>query len=129
MISDSLTLFSERLILLRKLQLLSISEFSRNLGISKSMVSKFENNINSPSALVLLKMANYFCVSIDYLLGRSDDPEWSKYLPPAEEAFFNHPDTWPELINQYKQEKAANPNSLAPIFLRSGEIFRENHKK
>ena len=91
------------------------------------MISKFENNINSPSAIVLLKMANYFCVSIDYLLGRSDDPEWSKYLPPAEEAFFNHPDTWSKLIGQYKENKAANPISLAPVFLRSCEIIRENH--
>jgi len=127
LIIDSPTLFSAHLILLRNFHCLSVSDFARKLSISKSMVSKFENRINFPSAIALLKMSNYFCVSIDYLLGRSDDPAWSVYLPQAEISFFNHPDSWPKLIDQYKHNKAANPISLASIFLRSCEDIRDDY--
>lgn len=49
------------------------------------------------------------------------------YLPLAEEAFCHHPGTWPELIEMYQRDKAANPIHLAPVFLRSCETIRNEH--
>jgi len=40
---------------------------------------------------------------------------------------FNHPDSCPKLIDQYKHNKAANPISLAYIFLRSCEDIRDDY--
>ena len=47
----------------------SQSELARRVGITKSMISSYENSMRSPSYGVLLKMARCFHVSTDYLLG------------------------------------------------------------
>lgn len=39
------------------------------LGISRAAYSHFENERNEPDRETLIKIANYFNVSIDYLLG------------------------------------------------------------
>ncbi|WP_270635591.1 helix-turn-helix domain-containing protein [Limosilactobacillus mucosae] len=48
-------------------------ETAKALGIKRSTYSHFENNRNNPDNETLVKMANYFNVSTDYLLGR--DPK------------------------------------------------------
>lgn len=45
-------------------------ETAKVLGIKRSAYSHFENNRNNPDNETLVKMANYFNVSTDYLLGR-----------------------------------------------------------
>ena len=42
-------------------------------GISRQVYANYENGINEPSLDMLVKMADYFQCSVDYLLGRSDD--------------------------------------------------------
>lgn len=46
-------------------------ETAKALGIKRSAYSHFENNRNNPDNETLVKMANYFNVSTDYLLGRN----------------------------------------------------------
>ena len=48
---------------------LSQSELGSLVGISKAVISKYENSISYPSYDVLIKMAKTFKVSTDYLLG------------------------------------------------------------
>ncbi len=48
-------------------------EFAKNLSVSKQAVSNWENNNIQPSIDMLVKIADFFGVSTDYLLGRSDD--------------------------------------------------------
>ena len=43
-------------------------------GVSESMYQFYEYGKNEPTASVLLALADYFDVSLDYLVGRSDDP-------------------------------------------------------
>ena len=45
------------------------------LGITEQAYQRYEYGKTVPSALVLLALADYFNVSLDYLVGRSDDPE------------------------------------------------------
>jgi transcriptional regulator with XRE-family HTH domain len=47
-------------------------EFAKILGVSKQCVSNWENDNVMPSIEMLIKIADYFQVSTDYLLGRSD---------------------------------------------------------
>ena len=122
-------LFSDRLQSLRNLHLLSISKLARNINVSKSMISNFENRITLPSVEVLTKLSNYFCCSLDYLVGRSDNPYWMDYFPQAEQAFLNHPDTTPDLIKIYQAEKTNELISLAPVSLRKFESMREDLQK
>ena len=66
--------FSERLALLRKSKGLSMSALGELLGVSDEAVRLMERGKRSPSFEVLISIATYFDVSLDYLVGRSDDP-------------------------------------------------------
>lgn len=48
-------------------------EFAQKLSVSKQAVSNWENNNIQPSIDMLVKIADYFGVTTDYLLGRSND--------------------------------------------------------
>lgn len=43
------------------------------VGVSKGAVSAYENDIRQPSYDVLIRLANLYRVSTDYLLGHTDD--------------------------------------------------------
>ena len=43
-------------------------------GIEQALISKYENNVRIPTTETLIVLADYFNVSIDYLLYRTDDP-------------------------------------------------------
>lgn len=49
-----------------------------DLSISQEAVSKYETGVAFPSRTVLLKLADYFNCSVDYLLGRTDNPKINK---------------------------------------------------
>lgn len=50
---------------------LSQDEFAKELGISKGAVSYYETGQRVPDIAVLSALADYFGVSTDYLLGRT----------------------------------------------------------
>lgn len=54
---------------LRKLRNLSQVELAERLHVSKQCVSNWENDNIMPSVEMLVRIANYFGVSTDYLLG------------------------------------------------------------
>ena len=47
-------------------------EFASAMGVTKQCVSNWENDNVLPSVEMLLRIADYFRVSTDYLLGRSE---------------------------------------------------------
>lgn len=47
--------------------------FGNMLGVTKQCVSNWENDNVLPSIEMLVKMADIFCVSTDYLLGRTEE--------------------------------------------------------
>jgi len=54
---------------------LSQLKLSKSLGISQAAVNRYERNQSAVPDTVLLKYADFFDVSADYLLGRTDKPE------------------------------------------------------
>ena len=46
---------------------------ANKIGISRQVLSNYENEINQPSPEILIKLADNLQCSIDYLLGREDD--------------------------------------------------------
>ena len=119
-------IIGENLRKIRTVSYLSLQDVADKLGIQKGTLGNIERGDKAPSLAMLCKLAEYFCVSLDYLTGRSDDPEYEKFLMPAEQDFFNHPDTQPKLIEIYKHDKANNPISCASRFLRSCELIRDD---
>ena len=63
-----------RLKLLRKKKNLSQMRLSLELGMTQNSISRFETGIRKPDYDTLILIADYFHVSIDYLVGRTDNP-------------------------------------------------------
>lgn len=59
----------ENLKKLRTEQNLTQKELGEYVGVSKAVVSKYENSIGYPTYDVLIKFAAFFGVTTDYLLG------------------------------------------------------------
>lgn len=58
---------------LRKKQNLSMKELGALIGVSESTISLYENGKRQPDYDTLIKISNYFNVSLDYLLGQNRD--------------------------------------------------------
>ncbi|PIR39562.1 MAG: XRE family transcriptional regulator [Alphaproteobacteria bacterium CG11_big_fil_rev_8_21_14_0_20_39_49] len=73
--SDKADIFAERLKYVRgKVRGLSQGELAEKTGLKPSAISHFETGGRKASFDNLRKLANALDVTIDYLLGRSDDP-------------------------------------------------------
>jgi len=44
-------------------------------GIEQALLSKFENGVRIPPTETLIALADYYGVSIDYILCRTENPE------------------------------------------------------
>ena len=63
----------ERIRILRKEAGLTQKQLGEKLGVSASMIGQYETNSRKPKLETLIKIADYFGVSIDYFVGRSDE--------------------------------------------------------
>lgn len=61
--------FGYRLRELRVQKKLTQAQVAKRLSLSKATISGYENNIKTPSLDVLVKLANLYGVSSDYILG------------------------------------------------------------
>jgi len=66
-------MFKERFVEL--LQGTTVYRVSKDTGITNGRMSQWKNAGELPSVENLMKLADYFDVSTDYLLGRTDKPE------------------------------------------------------
>lgn len=78
-------MFSERLKFLRKQNKVTQEILADKVGVERSSIGKYETSNVVPSTEVLIKIAEYFDVSTDYLLGRDEnqhvnDDEALEYL-------------------------------------------------
>lgn len=55
---------------LRKGKRVSQEQLGNNLGFGKNTISQYETGIREPNLDTLIKLADYFNVSVDYLIGR-----------------------------------------------------------
>lgn len=65
--------FSQRLKELRKERKLTQKQLAENLGIATSTIIKYERGEREPNIQNLKRFANYFNVTVDYLLGFDDE--------------------------------------------------------
>ncbi len=66
--------FPTRLRELRKGKNVSQTVLANNIGVVLKQVQRYEAGQNDPTLSVLLALADFFDVSLDYLVGRSNDP-------------------------------------------------------
>ena len=63
---------------LRKARGLTQIAVQMDTGIDQSLISKYENGERIPPTDVLVLLADYYGVSIDYILCRTDNPKLQK---------------------------------------------------
>lgn len=69
-----MTSFGDRLKNLREKKGLSQQELAKRFNLSQSTIAYYENDKKQPNQNTLQRLADFFEVSVDYLLGRTDDP-------------------------------------------------------
>lgn len=65
-------MLSEQIRILREARHMTQVELARALSVSKQAVSNWENNNIQPSVEMVEALADFFGVTVDYLLGRDD---------------------------------------------------------
>lgn len=65
--------FAERLRELRTEKKLSMKALAKEIGASDVAINNWENMINEPKITYLFRLAKFFNVSSDYLIGLDDE--------------------------------------------------------
>ncbi len=130
-------MFSDRLKYLRSTEDLTQRDLANKLGITSGAVGMYESGKRFPDNAILNKIADYFHVSTDYLLGRTDDPlpvrdvdqdlhdehDYHKEL----DAFLND-DEMSSMFYDYKNWTEEEKRNLLNI-LKGQEALRQMNKK
>ena len=66
--------FGELIAELRQDRGLTQKQLGKILSVSTGTISNYENGVHYPDLDKLVALADYFQVSTDYLLGRTDEP-------------------------------------------------------
>lgn len=66
---------SERIVFLRKQKKLTQEKVGEMVNMSQRSVANWESGDRSPSLSTLIELSELFNVSLDYLLGKTDNPE------------------------------------------------------
>lgn len=69
----------ERLRRLRESVKLSQVKMAELFGVKQSSINRYEQGQSAPSLETLVRYADYFDVSLDYLLARTDNPQGKLY--------------------------------------------------
>jgi len=107
---------------LRIYKQLSQSDIANDFGISQQTISSYENGTREPDFELLSKFADYFDVSIDYLIGRTNDPNGNLEIP---EVFKSDDPRIKELLERYSQLSDEGKEDFFEIL----GFFEEKEKK
>ena len=67
-----------RLKYLRESELLSQSEVARAIFVTQQTYSYYETEEHDIPTQTLIRLADFYNVSVDYILGRTDNPQMNK---------------------------------------------------
>lgn len=67
--------FAERIVQLKTERNLLQKDIASAIGLSLRAYQYYEKGQKEPTLSVLVRLADFFSVSLDYLVGRSDNPD------------------------------------------------------
>jgi transcriptional regulator with XRE-family HTH domain len=79
-----MSVFGERLKMLRESRSLSQDEFASKFSLAQTTIGMYERGLREPNIERLNQFATFFNVSLDYLVGRTDNPA-KEYKPSTRE--------------------------------------------
>jgi transcriptional regulator with XRE-family HTH domain len=94
----------KRLKALREAEKLNAEELATAIGIARQQIARYENEQTDLTSETLVKLADFFGVSTDYLLGRTDEP--GEAAPKIKRMFTWNIDT-DALLKVFSPEKVA----------------------
>ena len=80
--------FPEILSALRREKCINQRTAAQDLGISQALLSHYENGAREPGLGFVCRACDYYGVSADYLLGRSDSPDAARSAANTAETYF-----------------------------------------
>jgi len=113
--------FSKRLKKLRKKNKVTLDELAREIDITKTTISRYENEKRVPKMDTVKKIADYFNVTTDYLIGNTDE---KKSADKIKDAIAKDPELvsfWDEIAQReelkllFKQTKDLEPKTIKQI--------------
>ncbi len=110
----------ENLRIIREKRNINQQKVAVELEISQESISKYETDNAFPSKEILIKLADYFNCSVDYLLGRTNNPNINNEKISAEDEEIEN------LIFRYKKLSDEKRNKLEGCLL---ALEQEENKK
>ncbi|TGE62791.1 hypothetical protein C6P21_01195 [Weissella confusa] len=111
----------------------TLSELSQKVGISQPTLSRYEKGTRKPKYDQLERLAAHFSVTIDYLAGKSDDPQMmakkgpvTKFVSSFAPSFGVYP-TDETRLRQFKYLQSILIHGL-PIPIEKHELFKNEAK-
>lgn len=113
-----MTLFGSRLKYLRMNKKLTQRELAEIINVSTSTIGMYEKNAREPSFETLINIANYFNVSVDYLLGyenQTADLQHQSEQSIAEKNFLRISLQHPQLLDYLNNATKTDINKLIQL--------------
>lgn len=98
-------------------------EISKALGLSRARYSHYENNRVEPDTEILNKLADFYNVSTDYLLGRTDNPDGLNKDDEDFQEFIEDPE-----LKRWHRELPKTPEEDLRKLRKMWEIMKEDKK-
>ena len=99
----------EQLKNMRKKYGLTMKQLGNEIGVAESTISQYESGKREPDYATLIRLADYFNVSVDFLLGRENDDNLTPDIPEAEKRF----EKMTNRIKELRQSKKITQGALA----------------
>lgn len=100
----AVTIFGERLRALREAKHENQVDVGKALGVTSATISAYETGVREPPPAMLKRLADYFRVSTDYMLGRSDIATTGEVAPLYDAADLKA--RWPKLSPERRRKAA-----------------------
>lgn len=109
--------FNKTLKKLRKNNKLTQKELADKIGVARTTLANYEQGTRFPDKETLLMIADFFDVSLDYLVGRSPADKIKKAISDDEELleFWNELKDREDLQLMFKQTRDLNPETIQQI--------------
>lgn len=123
-------ILGKRIKYLREKQNLTQIELSKLLNIGNTTLSQYESGQRVPSDEIKAKIADFFGVTIDYLLGRTDNPNPTEDSTIDDEIMAIMRDLGPDITLQFYELKGMSDEEKEnlKIFLQGLKARRESKK-
>ena len=102
------------------------AEFGKSVGIAKSTYNNYETGIREPKSDFWIAIATKYGVTIDYLMGYSDDPHRTSVI--QNNASSAQDEALLELFHQLNEEGREKLLDTADDLVQSGKYLPKNYE-